>query len=128
MNNLSNSLFGFMFYRIPCHFNKSIKRCYIEHFYFKHENIYGVFDYKHINNNIFSEITIGSYLDSFKLVEKYNYINKNESIVIEQNLHNKVEMINFKDIPIDILKLLNLKTDNNIKYCTCCNTFYNHIM
>jgi len=125
MKNITKTLFGQLYYfKKNSHFQLKTNRLYCETFYIPEHFIYGIFDFKLISNSdFFSNIVIGNRDNSFKIQEKYKFIDNIEILKLEQFKNNEYKEIELNNIDSILLKNLKHKDDTNIITCSCCHRF-----
>lgn len=124
MKNITKTLFGQLYYfNKNSHFHRN-NRLYCETFYIPEHFIYGIFDFKLISNtDFFSNIVIGNRDNSFKIQEKYKFIDNIEILKLEQFKNNEYKEIELDNIDSKLLKNLKHKDNTNIITCSCCHRF-----
>jgi hypothetical protein len=124
MKNINKTLFGQIFYlNKRAHFQKNITRLYCETFYIPNQSIYGIFDFKLLSTNeLFSNIVIGNRDNSFKLQERYSFINNIESLSLDQ-FTDQYKTITLETLDKNLINQLVNKTNDHIINCSCCHRY-----
>jgi len=125
MRNIGKTLFGQIYYlNKQSHFQMRNTNLYCESFFIPDKFIYGIMDFKQLSkNDLFSNLTIGDKDNTFKIQERYRFINNIETVDIQYFKWSFEPKNTYNDIDKTILKTILIKSDIHIINCSCCHRY-----